>query len=94
LILPYHPSEMKESEMMMARSYLRILGAFAMVGSFAGCGGGGPEAFAPGSTPAVAPASAKAHEPLGPGQGGTGQSAQRSKFKQKSYQTEGPQEQP
>ena len=77
--------------MSIARSCLIFLGAMALVGSFAGCGSGGPEAFAPGSAPAVAPPSTSTHEPLG--QAGPGPTP-RKRSKKGVYQTQGPREQP
>ncbi len=77
--------------MPMARSSLALLGAFALVGAFAGCGSGGPEPFAPGTTPAVAPAATGAHEPIGPGSPAP---TSQTRFKRSSLQTKGPQEQP
>ena len=75
-----------------ARSCPKLIGFLAVVVLFAGCGGGGgPEAFAPGSASMSAPVATNAHEPISPGSPAP---ASQRRFKQKSTQTAGPQEQP
>jgi hypothetical protein len=77
--------------MTFLRSCMRFVGAFALVVPFAGCDSGGPEPFAPGTAPAVAPASSSAHEPLGPASPGA---ASQKRYKKGTLPTQGPQEHP
>jgi hypothetical protein len=77
--------------MKLPRSCLKLLGSFALVVPLLGCDAGGPEPFAPGVNPAVAPASSSTHEPLGPA--GPAASSQK-RFKKGTLPTEGPQEHP
>ncbi len=77
--------------MKLARARLALLGSFALVVPLAGCDSGGPEAFAPGSAPTVAPASTSPHEPLGPASSGP---TSQKRSKSGTLPTQGPQAQP
>jgi hypothetical protein len=77
--------------MKSARSCLMFLGPVALVLLSAGCGSGGPEAFAPAGTSTAAPVATNAREPVASTNPAP---APQRRFKQNSSQTAGPQEQP
>ncbi len=77
--------------MKLLRFCTKVFASFALIGAPAGCGGGGPEPFAPGSTPAATPAATSSAEPSVTG--GRPSSSPR-RFQQGSIQTQGPQAHP
>ena len=77
--------------MNMVRSRLALLGSFTLALSLAGCDSGGPEAFAPGTQPTVAPDSSSPRKPLGPA---SPEPTSQKRFKSGTLPTQGPQEHP
>ena len=77
--------------MKLLRSCSKVLASLALIAPQAGCDGGGPEAFAPGSTPAVTPAATTTAEPVATG---AQPSSSPRRFQRGSVQTEGPQAHP
>jgi hypothetical protein len=81
----------KETDMKLLRSCLRVLALFALIAPLAGCDSGGPEAFAPGSTPAVTPAATGTAEPVA---SGAKRSSSPKRYQRDSYEAQGPQAHP
>jgi hypothetical protein len=77
--------------MKLLRSYSKVLACCGLIEALAGCDSGGPEAFAPGSTPTVAPAATSATQPDA---SGIKPSSSPKRYQRDSYESRGPQAHP